>query len=121
MRQPDDKDHFLESVIENEVRGDMEDDEKGAAFLRARDLYDLTQEELGRIIGKSARYVRSHEIIAKQADRMTIRLLRDAGRHDYNIESVVAGIDDVETQRAVAKRIANEGIQEKEAIQLARG
>jgi len=118
VREADDKDRFLESVIENEVRGELTAEEKGRAFRKVRELYGFSQEQLGRILGKSRHYVGMHELIASRLDASALALLEAEGRADYTIAAEIAGIEEAELQRRVAKRIVDDRLPRREALQV---
>lgn len=106
------------ALVENIQRQDLNPIETAQAYAGYIDRMDLTQEEAARRLGKS-----------RSAIANTLRLLelpRDlqesvaAGRMTGGHARALLGLSDVETQRAVARRVERDGLSVREVERVVR-
>lgn len=116
VKELDDRKVLEISLIENLQREDLNEIEEGQAFKRLLDEFDITQEELSNIVGKSRSYITN-----------TMRLLKLEGYvQNLIIEKKISGghgrtllrIKDEEHQIKLANRIIDEKLSVRDIEKL---
>lgn len=108
IRDLDEVDVAKISLIENIQRENLNPIEEAIAYKNLMDNYDLTQEELGKAVGKSRTYV-SNSIRLLNLDDSIIKLIEE-GKLSSGHGKVLLGIKDKKEQIDTAKKIIDFGL-----------
>lgn len=100
------------SLIENVQRENLNPIEESLAYKNLMEDYDLTQEELGKAVGKSRTYV-SNSIRLLNLDESIIKLIEE-GKLSSGHGKVLLGIKDISDQIETANRIIDFGMNVRE-------
>jgi len=118
VRQVDDRRALEQALVENVQRADLGPLEEGAAYRNLLDLFELTQEEVARRVGKSRVHITN---TLRLLDLPTeIRTMIDEGRLQAGHARALLAIRDPEKQIATARRAAERGLTVRQIEELAR-
>ena len=109
----DDTDVFIQALIENISREDMNDADVSDGLIQIKKETGKTNEEIGAMFGKSESWVR-HLIGISNAEKKLIRsYVRTIG--EYHVREVRAGIKDEKYQLLVLEKAGEEGLPANQA------
>ncbi len=118
VRQVDDRRALEQALVENVQRADLGPLEEAAAYRNLLDLFELTQEEAARRVGKSRVHITN---TLRLLDLPTeIRSMIDEGRLQAGHARALLAIKDPEKQIATARRAAERGLTVRQIEELAR-
>ncbi len=118
VRHVDDRRALEQALVENVQRADLGPLEEAAAYRNLLDLFELTQEEAARRVGKSRVHVTN---MLRLLDLPTeVRTLIDEGRLQAGHARALLAIKDHEKLIATARRAAERGLTVRQIEELAR-
>lgn len=118
VRHVDDRRALEQALVENVQRADLGALEEGAAYRNLLDLFELTQEEVARRVGKSRVHVTNTLRLLELPPE--IRTMMDEGRLQAGHARALLAIKDAEKQIATARRAAERGLTVRQIEELAR-
>jgi ParB family chromosome partitioning protein len=118
VRELDDEQNMLLSIIENMQREDLNPMEEAEALNQMIDQFGLTQEEVSKSVGKSRPYISNALRLLKLPDEVK-RMVRE-GQLSSGHARAIAGIKDTEKQISIAHLIIKNGLSVREVEALAR-
>jgi ParB family transcriptional regulator, chromosome partitioning protein len=118
IRQADDRQALEQALVENVQRADLGPLEEAQAYRNLVDLFELTQEEAARRVGKSRVHVTNTLRLLDLADE--IKLLIGEGRLQAGHARALLAIKDPTQQIALAKRAVERGLTVRQIEELAR-
>jgi len=118
IRQVDDRRALEQALVENVQRADLGPLEEGAAYRNLLDLFELTQEEVARRVGKSRVHITNTLRLLDLPNE--IRSMIDEGRLQAGHARALLAIKDPEKQIATARRAAERGLTVRQIEELAR-
>jgi ParB family chromosome partitioning protein len=118
VRQVDDRRALEQALVENVQRADLGPLEEAAAYRNLLDLFELTQEEAARRVGKSRVHITNTLRLLDLAPE--IRAMIDEGRLQAGHARALLAIKDPEKQIATARRAAERGLTVRQIEELAR-
>lgn len=119
IRHVDDKQALEQAIVENVQRSDLDAVEEALAYRNLIDLFELTQEETARRVGKSRVHVTNTLRLLDLPDE--VRTMIGEGRLQAGHARALLAIKDAEKQVAVARRAAERGMTVREIEKMARG
>jgi ParB family chromosome partitioning protein len=119
IRHVDDKQALEQAIVENVQRADLDALEEGLAYRNLIDLFELTQEETARRVGKSRVHVTNTLRLLDLPDE--VKSLIGDGRLQAGHARALLAIKDTEKQLAVARRAVERGMTVREIEKMARG
>lgn len=119
VRQADDRQALEQAIVENVQRSDLDALEEGYAYRNLIDLFELTQEETARRVGKSRVHVTNTLRLLDLPEE--VKALISDGRIQAGHARALLQIRDPEKQIAVARRAAERGLTVRQVEELARG
>jgi len=118
VRHVDDRRALEQALVENVQRADLGPLEEGAAYRNLLDLFELTQEEVARRVGKSRVHITNTlRLLDLPA---AIRTMMDEGRLQAGHARALLAIKDPEKQIATARRAVDRGLTVRQIEELAR-
>jgi ParB family chromosome partitioning protein len=118
VRHVDDRRALEQALVENVQRADLGPLEEGAAYRNLLDLFELTQEEAARRVGKSRVHITNTLRLLELPNE--IRTMIDEGRLQAGHARALLAIKDPEKQIATARRAAERGLTVRQIEELAR-
>ncbi len=118
VRHVDDRRALEQAVVENVQRADLGPLEEGVAYRNLLDLFELTQEEVARRVGKSRVHITNTLRLLELPNE--IRTMIDEGRLQAGHARALLAIKDPEKQMATARRAAERGLTVRQIEELAR-
>jgi ParB family chromosome partitioning protein len=118
IRQVDDRQALEQAIVENVQRADLDALEEALAYRNLIDLFELTQEETARRVGKSRVHVTNMLRLLELPDE--VKALIGDGRIQAGHARALLQIRDAEKQIAVARRAAERGLTVRQIEELAR-
>jgi ParB family chromosome partitioning protein len=118
VRQVDDRRALEQALVENVQRADLGPLEEAAAYRNLLDLFELTQEEAARRVGKSRVHITNTLRLLDLPPE--IRGMIDEGRLQAGHARALLAIKDPEKQIATARRAAERGLTVRQIEELAR-
>lgn len=103
VRELDDEQNMLLSIIENMQREDLNPMEEAEALNQMIDQFGLTQEEVSKSVGKSRPYISNALRLLKLPDEVK-RMVRE-GQLSSGHARAIAGIKDTEKQISIAHEL----------------
>ena len=119
VRHVDDKQALEQAIVENVQRADLDALEEGLAYRNLIDLFELTQEETARRVGKSRVHVTNTLRLLELPDE--VKSLIGDGRLQAGHARALLAIKDTEKQLTVARRAVERGLTVREIEKMARG
>jgi ParB family transcriptional regulator, chromosome partitioning protein len=119
VREVDDRQALEQAIVENVQRADLDALEEGFAYRNLIELFELTQEETARRVGKSRVHVTNTLRLLELPDE--VKSLIADGRLQAGHARALLQIKDTEKQIAVARRAADRGLTVRQVEELARG
>lgn len=119
VRQVDDRQALEQAIVENVQRADLDALEEGYAYRNLIELFELTQEETARRVGKSRVHVTNTLRLLELPEE--VKSLIGDGRLQAGHARALLQIKDTEKQIAVARRAADRGLTVRQVEELARG
>jgi ParB family chromosome partitioning protein len=119
IREADDRQALEQALVENLQRADLQPLEEAAAYRNLTDLFELTQEEVARRMGKSRVYVTNTLRLLDLPDE--VKLLMADGRLQAGHARALLGIKDSAKLVSAAKRAADHGLTVRQIEELVRG
>lgn len=119
VRHVDDKQALEQAIVENVQRADLDALEEGLAYRNLIDVFELTQEETARRVGKSRVHVTNTLRLLELPDE--IKSLIGDGHLQAGHARALLAIKDTSKQIAVARRAVERGMTVREIEKLARG
>jgi ParB family chromosome partitioning protein len=107
IREADDRQALEQALVENLQRADLQPLEEAAAYRNLTDLFELTQEEVARRMGKSRVYVTNTLRLLDLPDE--VKVLMADGRLQAGHARALLGIKNAARLVAAAKRAADHG------------
>jgi len=117
IKELDEEQNMLLSLIENVQREDLNPIEEAAALNQMMTTFGLTQEEVSKSIGKSRPYIANALRLLKLPPE--IQEMVAAGSLTSGHARAIAGIKEKEKQLLLANRVANNGLSVRETELLA--
>ncbi|MGH2760768.1 MAG: ParB/RepB/Spo0J family partition protein [Actinomycetota bacterium] len=118
IRQVDDRQALEQALVENVQRADLAPLEEAQAYRNLVDLFELTQEEAARRVGKSRVHVTNTLRLLELPEE--IKLLMAEGALQAGHARALLGIKDITRQIAAAKKAADRGLTVRQIEELAR-
>lgn len=118
IREVDDRQALEQALVENVQRADLGPLEEAQAYRNLVDLFELTQEEAARRVGKSRVHVTNTLRLLDLVD--DIKLLIAEGRLQAGHARALLQIKDQTQQLALAKRAVERGLTVRQIEELAR-
>ena len=117
IRELDEEQNMLISIIENMQREDLNPIEEAEALQQMTARYGLTQEEISKSVGKSRPYITNSLRLLKLPDSIQEMVVNGSitGGH----ARAILGIKDESQQLLLAKQVAERGLSVREAEALA--
>ncbi len=119
VRHVDDKQALEQAIVENVQRADLDALEEGLAYRNLIDLFELTQEETARRVGKSRVHITNTLRLLELPDE--VKSLINDGQLQAGHARALLAIKDVTKQVAVARRAVERGMTVREIEKMARG
>ncbi len=119
IRHVDDRQALEQALVENVQRADLGPLEEGQAYRNLVDLFELTQEEAARRVGKSRVHITNTLRLLDLPEE--IKVLIAEGALQAGHARALLGIKDAPRQIAAAKRAAERGLTVRQIEELARG
>jgi ParB family chromosome partitioning protein len=118
IREADDRQALEQALVENLQRADLQPLEEAAAYRNLTDLFELTQEEVARRMGKSRVYVTNTLRLLDLPDE--VKVLMADGRLQAGHARALLGIKNAARLVAAAKRAADHGLTVRQIEELVR-
>jgi ParB family chromosome partitioning protein len=118
VREADDRQALEQALVENLQRADLHPLEEAAAFRSLIDVFELTQEEVARRVGKSRVHVTNTLRLTDLPD--SVKELLSDGKITAGHARALLQIRDEVKQVAVARRVVDEGLTVRQVEALAR-
>lgn len=118
VREADDRQMLEQAIVENVQRANLDSLEEGYAYKNLIELFELTQEETARRVGKSRVHVTNTLRLLELPEE--VKLLISGGRLQAGHGRALLQIKDTEKQIAVARRAADRGLTVRQVEELAR-
>ncbi|MEX2395023.1 MAG: ParB/RepB/Spo0J family partition protein [Actinomycetota bacterium] len=119
IRHVDDRQALEQAIVENVQRAQLDALEEALAYRNLIDLFELTQEETARRVGKSRVHVTNSLRLLDLPDE--VKVLVAEGRLQAGHARAILQIKDPQKQIAVARRAAERGLTVRQVEELARG
>lgn len=121
IRVLSDEEMFNIALVENEQRRDLTQLEVGEAFLRAKELFHLSERDIAARLGKSKGYVRNRIEVAMLPDDLK-EILRQPGPESFTPSHALelSRIEDQARRQALTRRVLEQGYnyqQTKDAVE----
>ena len=113
IKELDDQENMLISIIENVQREDLNVIEEALAFEQMTVRFKLTQEEMSKSVGKSRPYITNALRLLKLGQDIQQMVISDqlSGGH----ARAIAGLSDPKRQKAIADEIVEKGLSVRQA------
>jgi ParB family chromosome partitioning protein len=118
VRQVDDRQALEQAVVENVQRADLDPLEEAAAYRNLIDLFELTQEDTARRVGKSRVHVTNMLRLLELPEE--IKAFVADGRLQAGHARALLQFRDVDKRLAVARRAVDKGLTVRQIEELAR-
>ena len=118
VRQVDDRQALEQAIVENVQRADLDALEEAHAYRNLIDLFELTQEDTARRVGKSRVHVTNTLRLLDLPEE--VKSLVADGQLQAGHARAILAIRDTEKQIAVARRAAERGLTVRQVEELAR-
>ncbi len=118
IREVDDRQALEQAVVENVQRADLDPLEEASAYRNLIDLFELTQEDTARRVGKSRVHVTNMLRLLDLPDE--IKAFVTDGRLQAGHARALLAIRDGEKQIAVARRAVEKGLTVRQIEEMAR-
>ncbi|HVL80348.1 MAG TPA: ParB/RepB/Spo0J family partition protein [Actinomycetota bacterium] len=118
VREADDREALEQALVENLQRADLHPLEEAQAYRNLVDLFELTQEEVARRVGKGRVHVTNTLRLLDLPD--TIRMFVSQGALTAGHARALLQIKDETLQEAVARRAVEEGLTVRQVEAIAR-
>lgn len=118
IRHVDDKQALEQAIVENVQRSDLDALEEALAYRNLIDLFELTQEETARRVGKSRVHVTNTLRLLELPDE--VKSLIGEGQLQAGHARALLAVKDATKQVALARRAAERGMTVREIEKLAR-
>jgi ParB family chromosome partitioning protein len=118
IREVDDRQALEQALVENVQRADLGPLEEAQAYRNLVDLFELTQEEAARRVGKSRVHITNTLRLLDLPEE--IKLLMAEGALQAGHARALLGIKDATRQIAAAKKAAERGLTVRQIEELAR-
>jgi ParB family chromosome partitioning protein len=118
VREADDRDALEQALVENLQRADLRPLEEAFAYRNLVELFELTQEEVARRVGKSRVHVTNTLRLLDLPDG--IKSLVEAGSLSAGHARAILAIKDPTLREAAARRAVEEGLTVRQLEALAR-
>jgi ParB family chromosome partitioning protein len=118
VREAADKEALEQALVENLQRADLRPLEEAYAYRGLVDMFELTQEEVGRRVGKSRVHVTNTLRLLELPP--AVRELLDTGRLTAGHARAILALRDETAREALARRAADEGMSVRQVEELAR-
>ena len=118
IRQVDDRQALEQALVENVQRADLGPLEEGQAYRNLVELFELTQEDVARRVGKSRVHVTNTLRLLELPDE--IKTFMDEGRLQAGHARALLGIKDQDKQLATARRAVERGLTVRQIEEIAR-
>jgi ParB family chromosome partitioning protein len=119
VRHVDDRQALEQAIVENVQRADLDALEEAHAYRNLIDLFELTQEETARRVGKSRVHVTNLLRLLDLPEE--VKAMIGDGKLQAGHARALLQIKDAEKQIAVARRAAERGLTVRQVEELARG
>jgi ParB family transcriptional regulator, chromosome partitioning protein len=119
VREADDRQALEQALVENVQRQDLHALDEANAYRNLVELFELTQEEAARRVGKSRVHITNTLRLLELPDE--IKALLAEGRLQAGHARALLAIKDPEERLAVARRAAEEGLTVRQIEGIARG
>jgi ParB family transcriptional regulator, chromosome partitioning protein len=119
IRHVDDKQALEQAIVENVQRADLDAVEEALAYRNLIDLFELTQEETARRVGKSRVYVTNTLRLLDLPEE--VKSFIGDGRLQAGHARALLAIKDTTKQLALARRAVERGLTVREIERMARG
>jgi ParB family transcriptional regulator, chromosome partitioning protein len=118
IRQVDDRQALEQALVENVQRADLGPLEEGQAYRNLVELFELTQEDVARRVGKSRVHVTNTLRLLELPDE--IKTFMDEGHLQAGHARALLGIKDQDKQLATARRAVERGLTVRQIEEIAR-
>lgn len=118
VREAEDREALEQALVENLQRADLRPLEEALAYRNLTDLFELTQEEVARRVGKSRVHVTNTLRLLDLPD--SVKALVERGLLSAGHARAILGIKDPALQEAAARRAVDEGLTVRQVEALAR-
>lgn len=118
VREAEDKEALEQALVENLQRLDLRPLEEAYAFRSLIDVFELTQEEVARRVGKSRVHVTNTLRLLDLPD--AVRELLEAGLLSAGHARAILSLRDPVLQAAAARRVVDEGLSVRQVEAMAR-
>lgn len=118
IRQADDRQALEQALVENVQRADLGPLEEAQAYRNLVELFELTQEEAARRVGKSRVHITNTLRLLDLPEEIKVLLAEGALQAGH--ARALLGIKDVARQIAAAKKAAERGMTVRQVEELAR-
>jgi ParB family chromosome partitioning protein len=118
VRQADDRQALEQALVENLQRADLKPLEEALAYRNLVELFEITQEEVARRVGRSRVHITNTLRLLDLPD--SVKDLLDAGLLTAGHARAILGIKDGTLQQAAARRTVDEGLTVRQIEAMAR-
>ena len=118
IRQVDDRQALEQALVENVQRADLGPLEEGVAYRNLVELFELTQEDVARRVGKSRVHVTNTLRLLELPEE--IKTFMDEGHLQAGHARALLGIKDPDKQLATARRAVERGLTVRQIEEIAR-